>query len=386
MSRALRLFRFKNIVFFLFFLLFLSCPQIYSLSTMEIEVVPSQPVSGQNFTISVYDPLITNTTPYLTDVTIVFEGKNYTISDELTNRELKLTAPFIISQTSFVIIANKTGYQDANKTVIILPDNANPPQIFITIIDETVVAGSYFTLKITDKFNNPITNATVGIQNHHGIDTDGLTNCTGYIKLKAPNEKEIVILAQKEGFTEDIATYWVETTQDSTTVILSHPFTPIIFAACILVLSVLFVFLKNKGIILPPSIPSSLKKAKEPQKASVVQKELTNLEKPSIKQDQSKINAISNHSKIEEINIKKTYPNMETFHLTKRKKNETEKKRKSTHHQWFTEKDSIEYKVDQLILDQPKQRKNEELFQGTASIREVIDKSVKQKQKKKKLT
>jgi len=385
MSGSLRLFRFKNILFCIFFLLFLFLPQVCSLSTMEIEVLPPQPVSGQNFTISVYDTSISNTTPYLTEVIISVEEANYTITDELPNRELELTAPLIFTQISLIIKANKTGYHDANKSITILPNTANPPQIFITIINETIVAGSYFSLKVTDKFNNPISNATVSIKNHQGTDTDGFTNKTGYITLKAPNEPEIEILAQKEGFTEDTATSWVQTTQDSTTIILSHPATPIIIAACILVLTILLVTLKNKGIIAIPTSPLSLKNIKkEPLKTPVIQKEPMKIKKPNdAKTAQLKINTPLYHSKIEEIDIKKPHPEKETFHLTKTKRHDSEKQIKSTHHQWFTEKDSIECKVDQLISAQPSKNKNEEWFQGTASIKDAINTTVKQKQKKK---
>ena len=387
MSGSLKLFRFKNILLSIFLLFFLFIPQVYSLSTMEIEVLPPQPVSGQNFTISVYDTSISNTSPYLTDVIINFEDTNYTITNELPNRELELTAPLIFTQTSLIIKANKTGYLETNKTIIILPDTTNPPQIFITIIDDTIVADSYFTLKVTDKLNNPIPNATVSIQNHLGTDTDGFTNETGYIKLKAPNEQEIVILAQKEGFSEDTVNSWVQTTQDSTTVLLSHPATPIIIAASILIITIIFVILKNRGIIAKKTIPYSLNnRRKEHLKMPDIQKEPLKIKKSveSRKPAQLKINSPIYRSKIEEIDIKKPHPNKETFHLTKTKSQQSEKQIKSTHHKWFTEKDSVEYKVDQLISTQPPKKKNEEWFQGTASLRSAIDATVKQKQKKKK--
>ena len=95
------------ILFFIFSIVFLILPSSFA-STMIIEVLPPQPMSGQNFTISVYDPNITDDTPYLTNVQITFLNNTYFITDDLENRELQLSAPTVHSPTKSPLQASRT--------------------------------------------------------------------------------------------------------------------------------------------------------------------------------------------------------------------------------------------------------------------------------------
>lgn len=354
---------------------------------MQIEVLPPQPISGQNFTISVYDSTLVEETPYLTNVLIEFQQKNYTITDIHANRELELTAPLVHVPTSFTIYAYKNGYNNTNKTITIMPDSSTPSHVIITVTSETLVADTYFTLKVTDEFNNPIQNATVSIQNQQGVDTDGLTNETGFIRLRAPNKPEIIILAQKEGYVEDSVTLWIETTQDSTTVLLTHPVTPIIIAVCILIGTIIFVSLKNRKIVtirLPHFSLSQSNKEKESEglhhikKKNIVKDE--SIKKPVFQPPQ---NHPVHPSKIEEINIRKSHPSKEIIQL-QRKSNQSLEKQRFPQHHWFSEKDTIEQKVDYLLSNRSPPKKTEEWFKGTSSLRHSIDTTIKQKKKEKK--
>lgn len=374
-------------VVLLFSLIFSFIPLVSSLPSMQIEVLPPQPISGQNFTISVYDSTLVEETPYLTNVLIEFQQKNYTITDIHANRELELTAPFVYVPTSFTIYAYKNGYNHTNKTITIMPDSSTPAHVIITVTSETLVADTYFTLKVTDEFNNPIQNATVSIQNQQGVDTDGLTNETGFIRLRAPNKPEIIILAQKEGYVEDSVTLWIETTQDSTTALLTHPVTPIIIAVCILIGTIIIVSLKNRKIVtirFPHFSLSQSNKEKESEglkhikKKNIVKDE--SIKKPVFQPPQ---NHLFHPSKIEEINIRKSHPSKEIIQL-ERKSNQSLEKQRFPQHHWFKEKDSIEQKVDDLLLNRSPVKKTEEWFKGTSSLRDSIDTTIKQKKKEKK--
>jgi hypothetical protein len=379
----------NSILILLFLLYFLSIsfiPLGSSSSTMQIEVLPPQPISGQNFTISVYDPTITDESPYLTNVYIGFQQKNYTITDFLPNRELEITAPVVHIPTSLTIYAHKEGYNDTNKTITIVPDSSTPARVIITVTSETLVADTYFTLKVTDEFNNPIQNATVSIRNQQGEDTDGLTNETGFIRLRAPNTPEIIVLAQKEGYEEDSVNLWIETTQDSTTALLSHPVTPIVIAVCILIGTIIFVTLKNREIITIRSFPFSFAQSSRKKDIGRIHKskEKNVQTEDSIKKPvfQSQKKHPFHTSKVEEITITKAHPSKEIIKISTKATESSEKQKLAQYH-WFSEKNTIEQKVDDLISNHSSSNKTEDWFKGTSSLRNTIDTTIKQKKKKK---
>ncbi len=365
-------------------------PTILASPDMEIEVLPPQPVSQQNFTISVYNPTLANVTPYLTDVVIRFQQTNYTITDILPNRELVLTAPQVNIPTQYTIEAYKEGYNDTNKTITIMPDSADPAHIIITVINDTIIANSYFNLRITDEYNTPIQNATVSIQNHNDKDSDGLTNESGYIRLRAPNKQEIQILAQKEGYQDDTTTIWVETTQDSFTQFLTDPFTPILIAILILIGSILYVSLKNKNL-LPSSIPSQITSKKEGNtqtKEAYHHDSIKPIKKENRKtlRDFQKINHSTLSPKIEEINIAKPRSRKDIIHLDHKPQNTSSQKPIKQHHQWFSEKETIDEKVDELLSKKAPKETKDDWFKGTDSLKNRIDSTITQKQKKKNST
>jgi len=282
---------------------------------MIIEVLPSQPTSGQNFTVSVYDSNITDDTPYLTNVQIMFLNNTYFITDDLENRELQLSAPTVHYPTTFTIQANKEDYNTTNRTITILPTSTLPPHLVITLIeDQSLTADDLFTIKVTDEYNTPIQNATVSIKNIQTAQTDGLTNQTGYITLKAPNQQEITILAQKEGYQDDTFDIWIETKQDTTTTILSHPMTPVLIAFCILIGSIIFVTLKNNKQIIKKTVRKQIRSPSKKNSLDVDNISKSQQTKPhSMPTAQKK--SIGYSSKIEEIHIKKSKPEQKIMHV-----------------------------------------------------------------------
>lgn len=376
-----------HIVFlFLFTLVFLffMTSLVDSHSTMQIEVLPPKPISGQNFTVSVYDPTIVNDTPYLTDVKIKFQDKNYSITDQLPNRELTFKAPIVYTPTSISLKAYKENYNSTNKTITIIPDST-PSHVVITVINETLKSNEYFTLKVTDEFNKPIQNATVSIQNCQDDETDGFTNNTGYITLRAPNKQEITILAQKEGYQEDTIELWTEINKDSTSTLLSHPQTPVFIAVLILISTIIFVTLKNKKITFRPSLKSKKmlrgKKSSSSGKSSVDMKDIN---KNNLKRIQKSLKQSSN-SKVEEILISKPKEQKETITLPSNK-HENERRHQRNKNRRNPKSDSVEEKVDQLISTQSLKTEKNEWFEGTTSIRNTIDNKIKKRKKKSKST
>ena len=364
--------------------IFMIVPICVAENSMFIEILPSQPISGQNFTVSVYNPLIINETPYLTDVSIIFLNETYEITDALANRELELLAPMVYIPTSFQIIAYKDEYNMTNKSVTILPNTSNPAHLFITVTSNSLVADDYFVIRVTDEFNQPIENATVSIQGQQAEETDGLTNQTGYIKLRAPNQKEITILAQKQGYEDDTTDLWIETKVDATTAFLTHPFLPVVIAFCILLLSIIIVGLKNR-IHGHTTLKSNHQKtiSKNHSKKS---ERLYPVRTPEpIKMVSAQPSGHVQSSKVEEINIKKPRNNQKIIQISQprlsEKKNQSNKKATQSH-QWFSPSETVENKVDELLSNKPSMKKTDDWFEGTDAIRDAIDKSIKQKKKK----
>ncbi|MBS3749283.1 MAG: hypothetical protein KGY67_06240, partial [Candidatus Thermoplasmatota archaeon] len=361
-------------------------------STMMIEVLPPQPTSGQNFTVSVYDPTIMGDTPYLTDVTIIFQNESYLITDELPNRELILSAPTVQYPTSCIIKAKKNSYNDTNTSIRIVPTSSSPAHLVITLIDDkTIVSDEFFTLKITDEYNTPIQNAMVSIQNVQKENSDGLTNETGFIQLQAPNQQEITILAQKESYQDDTLSLWIETKQDTTTALLSNPMVPVFIAFSILIAAIIFVSIKNKKSINNKKI-KKLNKTK-PSKSIPQSKnkdiipQITNKDHASEPPPSSQKTLSTQFSKIEEINITKPQPKRKTIQIQSKNKKENKLSQqnsfqKQSKHHWFNSSNSLESQVDEILSKNESKIKKNDWFEGTDSQRDVIDITIKQKQKK----
>lgn len=365
------------------FLLFLLSGLSSSASkTMFIEVYPPQPVSNENFTVSVYDPNIIHKTPYLSNVNITFENNSYTITDEHPNRELDLTAPMVFTPTTFTIDARKDTYNNTNKTITIVPTSSDSDYIMITVITESLNAYQPFTLRVTDRYNNPIENASVSIQHTQSKESDGTTNKSGYITLIAPNLQEINILAQKNGFQEATITVFIQTQKNPTIAVLSQPFFPVFIACCILITSIVFVTLKNRR-----------NKSEKPVKNKPASKQQTKYhsEKTLMEGSKTKPNQSSiitkqkdpiHSSKIEEINITKPRPKQKTININPNKHNP--KKDFSETFQWHSPKESVESQVDSLLSKEVLSKKQNDWFEGQTAVRDAVDQTIREKRKKKK--
>lgn len=378
----------QNRVFFLilwcFVLLLLINVTGQGSKPLFIEVFPSQPISGQAFKVSVYDPTLTNTTPYLSNVHIIFENTDYIITDEHPNRELELTAPRVYIPTTFSIEAYKESYNATNKTITILPTDSDADYLIITLISDSIRAHQPFTLRVTDRYNIPIEQAIVSIQGIQTTKSDGTTNKTGFITLIAPNEQEINILAQKQGFQDAAISVAIDIKQDYTTSLLSHPFLPVFLAFLVLIGSIIFVFIKNnktkrkKPVLPKPPVAT--------EKKSSFEKNVIKTTK-SKKQKQvfiSQQHHFPHSSKIEEINITKPRPQQKMIEMTSSEKKEN--KEFSLTHQWHSPKDSVESQVDELLSKKTTTSNHEEWFEGITTVRDAVDRTINKKKKKSKST
>lgn len=217
---------------------------IIDLSSKSVE-------SGKNFSVSVYDPQIQNGTPYLVNVTILFNNTYYFITSDNENGEIWLKAPKVDSYRLFTIEAfteNKMG----NISIVVVPSiDEIVDQLVITTESYLVNANEQFMVIVTDQFGNPIKDAVVSLKNEDNTNDILLSDSDGQAVLVAPNKKNVTILAQKQGYEDAIETISITMKPSYIDSFLSNPQTPIFIALSILILSIVYVsiinpFIKNK--------------------------------------------------------------------------------------------------------------------------------------------
>ena len=108
----------------------------YQVSAQEKQLiidVTKEVYESENFSVSVYDPNLENASPYLINVLIEFDGKQYNITENDENREIILAAPQISKDAIFTITASKTGYESATTNIsVIKKETQNESQLVIT--------------------------------------------------------------------------------------------------------------------------------------------------------------------------------------------------------------------------------------------------------------
>jgi hypothetical protein len=347
--------------------------------TSIIDVYPKSVIDGQNFSISVYDPSIKNTTPYLINVTILFNDNFYKITEYHENGELILIAPSVLTQTIFKINAYKEGYVESNTTIIINPSEPTDSyQLVITMSTYSINAHEEFTVLVTDEYANPIEDVTVGIQGYSSEGSVANTDEDGYAALIAPNKDEIIIVAQKQDYNDSIKNLWINTKPGLIDTILRDSNTPIIGALVVLIIVIIFVSKKYK---------------KEPLSNKKISKSFLNNnlgDKKKVLYYRAELNARSEEP-INNINLKS---NLKIEEKERQSIQETDHK-KETHFQkqeikqnkkqniifkksWFNETNDLQNKTGQ---------KNEislknNWYEGKEDIFKKIDKKLKERDKK----
>jgi hypothetical protein len=247
----LRIFYLSICIFFLF----ISILDISALSeedsSLIIEVSSDIIESETEFYISVYDPSIQIGTPYLVNVTILFDDKFFEITPQSENSEIILNAPKVNVNKTYTIQAF-TSNKKGNRTVLIIPKITNESkELVITPNSYSLNAFEDFSIIVTNKNGKPIPNVTIYLGNSIISDMVAKTNENGSAILTAPNQEQIRLIAQKQGYFQDIEYLSVSMKYNTINEVMSHPFTPVIIALLILIMVILYVSLFKKSFQKP---------------------------------------------------------------------------------------------------------------------------------------
>lgn len=345
-----------------------------------------------NFTVSVYTINENDSPIYQIDVLIEFNNKFYDITAE--NPEISIMAPDISESSFFTIIASKMGYESAVTNIsVVKTEQGDIQQLIITLLDDDFIidAGNQFSVLVTNRTGDPISEVTVGIQSFTGEGSVGKTDANGRARLVAPEDRsEIILIAQKEGYNEGTEKIWVHPNPSLIDTIFQNPFTPIAIAVIVLVFAIIFVNLRQKRTKYPNEKP--IKFSKENSKDNTIQENnlsmtsRKNIGKISYQQiPEEKDRAKSNNGvKVEEIRISRTKKTRQIVSVNdeEKKKVISNKDRKKTSNNWFEGTDDIMYEIDK-ITGKVDEQGGDKWFEGTDDIRAKIDEKLKMKDKKK---
>jgi len=324
------------------------------------------------FKISVYN----STGVFLSNITIEFNGKQYLLNNE-ESLELEILAPLVDKNTTFNIIASKSGYRTVNSSITVL----NIPLLVIThyggyIVDE----GEKFSVKVTKDSENgeAVKGATVAIQNVIGSETT--TDEYGRAFLIAPkNREKITIIATKPGYHEGKQEIEINSAPNLFRDIINSKYFLIFIAFLILVLSILFVHYRQRKYnyvapfdkVSPETSKDSVYNMKDDHNTKNIENVLDNAVK--IKSEEN--------SKIEEIRIIQPKKDKEQIIIKPDEKETNKTLENPKDSDWFQGTDEIRYEIDRLTGEIDEEGKDK-WFEGIESLREKIDEKMKKKDKK----
>lgn len=344
--------------------------------TMTIDV-DQFVTSKQNFTVSVYDANVTNETltPYLVGVTLFFNNNTFSIPLSDEDGEISITAPTVQQNTSYTLIAQKQGYQNATATIFVTPSHPPTTQRLIIIPEQfTVDAEKQFTVTVYDETGKPIAEATVGIQNDIGESSVTTTNEDGRACLIAPNKEKIILIAQKQGYQDGTEKIWVNTNPGFINTLLKNPYTMIIIAGIILLTVILYVGLvSRKHPISYTKHPENTYQYKNNQKNSINHQDISTVQHPPK----------ARQPRVEEIRISRKDPDkkiVSLHHKTKNKRTTLSNNKKNTDI-WYQGNQDLHRTIHKITGSNEK-IKEDTWFQGTDDIQKKIDKALKEKDKK----
>jgi len=344
---------------------------------------------GEYFLVSAYILDEDNQPIYQIGVEIEFNGKIYQINIEDENFEITIEAPQVSEDTMFTVKASKTGFMSDNVTITVL----NKPQLIITPDTYTVEANKQFSVVVTDENGKSVAGATVGIQSCTGEDYIDITNDNGRVWLITPEgHNEIILIAQKEGYIDGKPIILgVNTNPGFIELIIENPYAPILIAAALLILAILFVNFKQKKTI--AKIPGGSFK-EQPLKKHTTNRKNGLMPPPKV------IRKPVNHhkskediriepkrgSKIEEIRINRSSKDKKIVSISR----ESEEKRKTSprkttrkhEYDWFEGTHNIRYEIDK-ITGKIDEEGVDKWFEGMDDIRAKIDEKMKKRDKEK---
>lgn len=342
-----------KIFILILFIIFMQYPIYPAEPQLYIDTV-DRVSSGEYFTVSVFDPSLKNTTPYLVNVLVIFNNKEYVITEE-ENGEITLLAPQVITNTTYKIEAYKEDYRPGFKNITVIPAKHNHSSLVITLKSFIVSANEKFLVLVTDEEGIPIENVTVRIENFTGKETTGLTDKNGYTYLKAPNIKEITIIAQKEGYNKGFKKLMITTVSSGPNSIIQNPHTPLIIAAAVLVIAIIYVYLRGGENIL------NFDRRRYPSENKKI------ITQNTVREENTKLHPIriENKSKVEEIYITKPKDDKKIIQINK-----------EDDFPWFTDNQhsDIQREIDNLTS---KINEQETWFEGLDEVKEKIDRKIR---------
>jgi len=356
-----------------------------------IDVV-SEVYEREKFSVSVYDPNLENASPYLINVLIEFNGKQYNISENDENREIIITAPQISKDAVFTITASKSGYKATTTNISVIKlETQSKSQLFITPDDYTVDENKQFSVLVTNETGVVISKATVGIQSCTGGGSIDETDDNGRACLIAPEDySEIILIAQKEGYISGIERIWINANPNQIEKILQNSYTPIAIASIVLAFVIVFVNFRQKRTIeykeKTRELPKQILKRnnrREKNASFTSRKKIGRKTNRDISKEKDSVEP-RQVSKVEEIRISRSSKNKEVTSVSSenKRKKESERAREKASHEWFEGTDNIRYELDKMTGEIDEEGKDK-WFEGTDDIRAKIDKKLKKKDKKK---
>jgi len=354
---------------------------------MEI-VIDEEIYEEKNFSVSVLDPELIEIedieTPYLSDVQIEFNEKNYYIDENL---EVTIKAPEVTQNEIFTIKASKEGYITTFKNITILDIQNNKLEI---IHDDYIVdAGKKFSVQIIDKDGYLISGVEVFIQNSD--ETSSLTNEKGYATLKAPDNKEnFIIIATKDGYDYATQNFSVNIQPSWWDSIIKNQYFPIFIGAILLISAIIFVNFRQKKSIYSRSKEISDQKTLKKYDLNAEVKIITNKNEETQENQYYSRNIVRSQQgqdvKVEEIRITRPSKEKEIVPI-ENIEDETDKiinrkKFQKDENKWFEGTDDIRYEIDKLT-GEIDENTVDKWFEGFDDIKDKINERVKKKDKSK---
>jgi hypothetical protein len=269
------------------------------------------------------------------------------------------------------------------------------PKLKVNLDKFTFRANEAFAVRITDESGDYIAGVTVGIQNEGNTD---VTNANGLAQLVAPDvdeETEIIIKAQKFGYTTGNTTALVLREASIWEKILDNEYTLIVFAIVFLILVVLFVDFRRKRM--EKFVGDRTQEISNEQKMKRYASDEEMVTLPTSKKIREKT-VFQDISKEEKNIVQDKGPKVEEIRITRPDKDkkivsvETEKEEEkkliprrtlSKHgYDWFEGTDDIRYEIDRLTGEIDEEGKDK-WFEGIDDIRAKIDEKLKKKDKEK---
>ena len=354
-----------------------------------MEIISEEEIyEEKNFSVGVLDPELFNNqeieTPYLSDVQIEFNGKNYNIDESY---EVTIVAPEVTQNQIFTIKASKEGYLTTYKNVTILDTSKNST---LEIIHDGYIvdAGKKFSIQIIYEDGNPVHGAEVYIQNSD--EASSITNDKGYATLKAPeNVENFVIIAKKDGFDYVTQIFSVNIQPSLWDSIFKNQLFPVIIGVILLISAILFVNFRQKSSI--------YNRSKEIADQNTIEKYDMNpevkisgfdeeIQKNQYYSRETIRSKQSQDAKVEEIRI--TRPNKEKEIIPVENNSDLpqkiigRKRIQKDENEWFKGTEYIRYEIDKLTGEVDEETVDK-WFEGFNDIKDKIDEKIKKKDKNK---